>query len=386
MAELSLENILETEELDNLFLDEEDSQDTSPDNTPDGDKKDDKETTEIVNVNELFANESESVGSEDNNEEEYKEKEDTKPSKGAGSSPNKNFYSSIADALREEGIFPDLDNDTIANIKAPEDFAEAIEKQVQAKLDERQKRIDNALNADVEPSLIRNYENTISYLDSIQESTITDEGESGENLRKQLIYQDYINKGFSKERAQKAVQRSFNAGTDVEDAKEALESNKEFFNSKYDELVQEAQEEKEREKEKLKNEAETLKKSILEDSKVFGDIQIDKTTRAKIFNNISKPVYKDPETGVLLTALQKYEKENKLEFIKNLGIVFTLTDGFKNIDGFVKPKVRKEVKNSLKELEHTLNNTARTSDGNLKFVSGVDDTESFISKGWNIDV
>ena len=47
---------------------------------------------------------------------------------------------------------------------------------------------------------------------------------------------------------------------------------------------------------------------------------------------------------------------------------------------------RKEVKNSLKELEHTLNNTARTSDGNLKFVSGVDDTESFISKGWNIDV
>ena len=156
--------------------------------------------------------------------------------------------------------------------------------------------------------------------------------------------------------------------------------------SKYDELVQEAQEEKEREKEKIKNEAETLKKSILEDSKVFGDIQIDKTTRAKIFNNISKPVYKDPETGVLLTALQKYERENKLEFIKNLGIIFTLTDGFKNIDGFVKPKVRKEVKNSLKELEHTLNNTARTSDGNLKFVSGVDDTESFISKGWNIDV
>ena len=146
MAELSLENILETEELDNLFLDEEDSQDTSPDNTPDGDKKDDKETTEIVNVNELFADESESVSSEDNNEEEYKEKEDTKPSKGAGSSPNKNFYSSIADALREEGIFPDLDNDTIANIKAPEDFAEAIEKQVQAKLDERQKEFTDKLN------------------------------------------------------------------------------------------------------------------------------------------------------------------------------------------------------------------------------------------------
>ena len=48
---------------------------------------------------------------------------------------------------------------------------------------------------------------------------------------------------------------------------------------------------------------------------------------------------------------------------------------------------KEEVKKGLRELEHTLNNTARTSDGNLKFVSGVDeDPESFIGKGWNLDV
>jgi len=41
---------------------------------------------------------------------------------------------------------------------------------------------------------------------------------------------------------------------------------------------------------------------------------------------------------------------------------------------------------SLRELENTFNNTARGADGNLKFVTGVDeDTESFIGKGWNID-
>ena len=52
-----------------------------------------------------------------------------------------------------------------------------------------------------------------------------------------------------------------------------------------------------------------------------------------------------------------------------------------------KSKVRKEVKKGLRELENTLNNTSRTSDGNLKFISGVnEDPESFIGKGWNLDV
>ena len=79
--------------------------------------------------------------------------------------------------------------------------------------------------------------------------------------------------------------------------------------------------------------------------------------------------------------------ENGTDFLKNVGLLFTLTDGFKNLDGLVKGKVRKEVKKGLRELENTLNNTARTSDGNLKYVSGVEeDPESFIGKGWKLDV
>ena len=289
--------------------------------------------------------------------------------------------------MKEEGIFPDLDDETADNIKAPEDFAEAVEKQIQARFDERQKRIDEALNAGIEPSEIKKYENTLSYLSSLQDSAISDETDKGEKLRQQLIFQDFINRGYSKERAQREVQKSFNSGTDIEDAKEALASNKEFFQNEYDNLVKEAQEEGKKEAQERKEQAEKLKKSILEDAKVFGDVQVDKATRQKVFDNISKPVYKDPETGELFTAIQKYEMENRTEFLKNVGLLFTLTDGFKNLDGLVKGKVRKEVKKGLMELEHTLNNTSRTSDGNLKFVSGVeDDPESFIGKDWDLDV
>lgn len=385
--ELSLDNILGAEEIENLFVEDDETQGTPPVNEEPPKKeeepsKDKEETTEVVDVDNLFTDTPESVGSGKENTEE---KEDTTP-KGDGTSP-KNFYSSIAKALKEEGIFPDLDDEGLSKVKDPEDFRDLIDQQIKAGLDERQKRIDEALNAGVEPTEIKKYENTINFLDSIKEENISDEGDKGEKLRKDLIYQDFINRGYSKERATREVQKSFNAGTDIDDAKEALKSNIDFFRDKYDELVNDAKSEAEEEERERKDQAEKLKSSILNDKDVFGDLSVDKSTRQKIYDNIAKPVYKDPKTGEYFTAIQKYEMENRTDFLKNIGLLFTLTDGFKNLDGLVKGKVKKEVKKGLRELEHTLNNTARTSDGNLKFVSGVDeDPESFIGKGWNLDV
>lgn len=381
MEELDLNNILSPEEMDNLF-DEEGSktQETPPESTEEKEKN--KETTEVqVDAEDLF--ESESVGS---GKEDKQGKEDTTPD-GSGTSPKTNFYSSIASALKEDGIFQNLDNDKAKEIKDAESFAQAMRDEVTAQLDERQKRIDEALNAGIEPSEIQKYEKTLNYLDSIRDENISDESEQGEQLRRQLIYNDFINRGYSKERAQREVKKSFDAGTDIEDAKESLKSNKEFFKNSYDSIVEEAKKAEEKEIEERKKDTETLKKNILEEEKVFGEIQIDKATRQKVFDNISKPVYKDPETGELFTALQKYEMDNRLDFLKNVGLIYTLTDGFKNLDGLIKGKVKKEVRKGLRELETTINNTARTSDGNLKFATGVDeDPESYVGKGWHLDV
>lgn len=381
MEELDLNNILSPEEMDNLF-DEEGSktQETPPEPTEDDNKN--NETTEVqVDAEDLF--ESESVGS---GKEDKQGKEDTTPD-GSGTSPKTNFYSSIASALKEDGIFQNLDDSKASEIKDAESFAQAFRDEVTAQLDERQKRIDEALNAGIEPSEVQKYERTLNYLDSIKDENISDESEQGEQLRRQLIYNDFINRGYSKERAQREVKKSFDAGTDIEDAKESLKSNKEFFKSSYDSIVEEAKKEEEKEIEERKKDAETLKKNILEEEKVFGELQIDKATRQKVFDNVSKPVYKDPETGELFTALQKYEMDNRLDFLKNVGLIYTLTDGFKNLDGLIKGKVKKEVRKGLRELETTINNTARTADGNLKFATGVDeDPESYVGKGWHLDV
>lgn len=388
IGELSEDLIMTGDEIDveNLFSDdggEEKTQVTPPAPKEKEDKENEKTTEEEeINPDDLFDN-PESVGSGKDNQEE---EEDTQSEKDKGTSPKTNFYSSIASALKEEGIFPDLDDDTLNGIKTPEDFAEAVEKTVQARLDERQKRIDAALQADVEPDEVRRYEQTLANLDAIKEEYITDETEKGERLRKNLIYQDFRNRGYSEARAKREVEKSFNAGTDIEDAKEALESNREYFSTQYQDLIKEAQEEAKEEQRKIKEEAAQLKKSMLEDKEVFTGITLDKTTRQKAFENITKPVFKT-EDGEYLTAIQKYEMDNPVEFRKYLSVLFTMTDGFKNIDGLVKGKVKKEVKQSLRELEHKLSSTARNSSGNPRYVGGVEeDTESYIGKGWDLDI
>ena len=384
MEELDFGSILGESEVNAIFSEPEEITTIEEEQKPSQEKEvteeDNEKTTEITSVEELFDTEkSESVGSED----EYKEKEDTQ-SKKAGSP---NTYSSIAKAFADEGIFPDIEDDEIKKIDSAESLRAAIDKQIQAGLEEKQKRIDQALNYGVESSEVKKYEQTLNYLDSLQEANLETTDEQGMNLRKQLIYQDFINRGYNKDRALKMVERSFNAGTDIDDAKEALKSNKEFFQDEYDSLIEEAKKAQEKEEIDRKKQAEKLKKSILEDKKFFGEIEVDKTTRQKVFENISKPVWKDPKTGDYYTAIQKYEMDNHEDFMKNVGLLFTLTDGFKTIDKLVKSKVKKEVGKGLKGLEHVLNTTSRDSNGNLKFVSGIqEDPESFIGKGIKLDL
>ena len=383
MEGLDFDGILGEAEVNAIFSESEETTETETQKTPSEEEENNKEqeeTTEVTSVEDLFNTEkSESVGSED----EHKEKEDTQ-SKKAGSP---NTYSSIAKAFADEGIFPDLEDDEVEKIDSAESLRAAIDKQIQAGLDEKQKRIDQALNYGVENSEIKKYEQTLNYLDSLKDDVITAEDTQGENLRKQLIYQDFVNRGYNKDRALKMVERSFNAGTDIDDAKEALKSNRDFFQDEYDSLIEEAKKTQEKEEIDRKEQAEKLKKSILEDKKFFGEIEVDKTTRQKVFDNISKPVWKDPETGEYYTALQKYEMDNHSDFMKNVGLLFTLTDGFKSLDKLVKGKVKKEVGKGLKGLEHVLNTTSRDSNGNLKFVSGIqEDPESFIGKGIKLDL
>lgn len=366
--------ILSNEEIEDLFTDTNDTQESSPDNKKEETQENKEETTE-VNVDDLFT-EPESVSSEDNKEE----KESTTPKK-EGTSPN-NFYSSIATALRDS-TFPDLD---ITDVNDADKFAESFEKLLQSRLDERQKRIDEALNNGVEPSEIQKYESTLSYLSNIKAEDLSREDQNSENLRKQLIYRDMLNRGYSQEEAQEEIKEIFDNGNDIKRAERALKSNISYFQGKYKDLIEDARAESAKEEQSRKAQAEALKKDMLSNDKAFGDLEVIQSNRQKAYDAITKPVYKDPDTGEYYTAVQKYEMEHRQEFLKNLGLLFVLTDNFTNLDNLIKGKVNKESKRAIRELENTLNNTHRTSDGNLNYVSGVSEDPESIFKGYTLDI
>lgn len=395
MKALSFDNILGENEIETLFTDPEDTEvvdepthteEEEVTDTLDSDKpKEKNKTTEVVDPETLFEEETpESVGSGKDKEGKEDTVTDEEPD---GTSPNDNFYSSIANALAVDGIFPNLDDETVKKAVDAESFSDLIEAEINARFDEKQQRISKALENGVEPTDIKKYESTLDYINKITDAAIAEESEKGEQLRYNLIYQDFLNKGMSPDKAKKYTDRTINAGTDVEDAKEALQSNKEYFSGEYNRLLQEAQQQADEEKAERSKQAKQLQTSLLKDKNLFGDMEISSDIRKKAFETVSKPVYKDPETGDYMTALQKYEIEHRADFLKYTGLIFAMTNGFKDFDSFAKGKVKKEMRKGLRDLEKTLNNTSRTKDGSLRMVTNQkDDPDSFIGKGMKLDL
>lgn len=380
MEVLNEDNIISDLDIENLFIDSdskepEEDKAKSQDNKATENPKEDTKSTEdsFLNNNEDFDFEdSESVGSEDESQESTN-----------SASTSKNFFSSLANSLKQEGILPDLSDEDLKNIKESKDITKLFDSYIASKMDEKQKRIDDALNLGVDASDIKKYENAIAYIDSITDDKISNEGQEGENLRKQLIYQDFMNRGYTKERAIKEVQKSFNAGTDIEDAKDALTSNRDYYKEGYEDLIEEAKQAKKKVQEDIEQRTEAFKKNVLESDKVFGDIVIDTATKKAALDAVLKPQYKDSK-GNMITAVQKYQQEHSDEFLKNIGIIYALTNGFTDLNKIVQSKVKTATKNAYRELENKINNSRRNSDGNLVFTSGVSDTES--SFNWKLDV
>lgn len=320
----------------------------------------------------------ESVGSE----EDTQVTESTPSPKGQGSSPN--FFSSIAEALREEGILSELDDDTVKGVTSAEDFASIIEKQIQSKFDLRQRRIHDALTYGIEPTSIQKYENALHYLASIKEEHLKDEGEQGATLRRELLIRDFMNRGYSQERAEREVEKSFKTGSDIQDAIDARDNIFEAYNSAYTDLIEEAKTEQLAKEEQLKKDHEILKNSFLEDSDFNKTIGLDKTARQKAYTSLAIPTVRLSD-GTMVTEMQKAQMDNPVEYLKGVAMAYALTKGFKDFSGLTKSVVNKAVKSKLKELESTLTQT-RFPEGGLDLVTKENDELDYLKKGIKLDL
>ena len=335
--------------LENKIIEEDNSNET--DDTSKLDPDDSGKETLEDNLEDINANEIDDL--------ENIKVEDTEKNKNIGNSP----LSSLANALFKDGVLTNLKEEEIKTIKTADDFAAVFEKEIQSRIDEKARRIDEALSLGVEPSEIKKNENLIQYLNGISEDTITEETEQATQLRMNLIVQDFMNKGFTQERAIKEANKSVAAGSDIDDALEALESNKTHFNKQYSNLINAAKKEQEEYRQTIIKRDTDVKENILKNEKLFADMNVTPAIRKLAVENIQKPVFTDKE-GNKFSAIQKYEKENPVDFLSKVALFYTITDGFTNIDkitnntkGKIKSKALNELAGSLADVNYGLDNS-----------------------------
>lgn len=369
---------------DNIFTDEEIGKilgDISPDDTSEDKVNEEVQEDDEPVVEELedeFSDTPESVGND--------KEPPARPEHGSPTPQNQNLFHSIAAALREEGVFPDLDDDTLKGVNDAGSFRDLINRQIEAGLTEQQKRISNALSNGVQPDEVQQYEGALAFLDQVTEEALTANNSDGEELRKRIIYQDLINRGYSNEKAIKEIKKSLDAGTDIDDARDALQGNREYFQSRYNALLDNAKAQRQQAEEAYNQRAERFKKSLMEDNKVFGSVDIDKDTRRRVLDVLTKPTKRD-DSGKYYTELQWAQKEDADQFSRNVGLLYVLTDGFKNVDKLIGQQVKQRTRQGLAELERVINDTQRNPDGSLNLLTGVStDSNSFFDGDFELDI
>ena len=381
MDGIGLNNMMGIEEVEKFFA----SHDAEPEDvgnaaageeTPANEENNDtQEETAEVDVLGLLSNQPESVGSGNDSEGNGDSPESTN---GPGT-PQANLFSSIAKAMRDEGVFPDLSDDELNGVKDAQTLRKLFDDQTSKMLDERQKRLEKALDNGATTSEVQQYQqamNLSEFLDSRDTyDTLTQESQAGEELRRKVIYQDYINRGFKHEDAVKRVQRSFDGGYDMEDAKAAFDSCKDFYRRQIENFQQEMEERKRQQKANEEKQFSSLKKRILDTESFYDGVKVDRRVRQKAYDSITKPVSKD-EDGNYINELQKYQRENPMEFMENVALLYALTDGFKNVEKLTSRKVQAGIKKGFEEVASVLNSTRRNGDGTLNLANTApDDSE-----------
>lgn len=382
MEGLNLDNIILdtnfTDNVENIFdTSTEEVNETTEDKTKVEELKEnntEKETAEEEKVNEKI---------KDTSEEELDLSNELKKQQGDKSSEKVNSdspFPSLAKAFKEDGILSNLTEEELKKIKTGEDFSTAIENEVKYRLDERNKRVSEALELGVAPTKIKQSEDVINYLESLTTEILEDETEKGVNIRSNLIVQDFLNKGFTQERAVKEAKKSIAAGTDLEDAMEALESNKEHYKKEYSDIINTAKQEAEEHKKRVQTIRTDIKNIILNEKEVFENLKLTDNIKKQAIESIQKPVFTDSE-GNQYSAIQKYEKENPAEFMAKLGIIYTITDGFKNLEKITSMQKAKLKKSAISELESILLNNSSLDNGNVSFANNLGSDNNTHDKG-----
>jgi len=289
--------------------------------------KKEEEVKEEIDVNAALAEEL-NVEKEEEVIPKEKELDDSEP---PASSDDESFTLVLARYQLEQGVLSSLDEEKLQEIVEKDGEAAAVSYLIQNEVETNTKAVTEQLNeysqeyvelrkAGFATEEASNKVMTLEALDSITEDDLQDEEK--EDLRRMILEENYkATTSFNKSKIDRLVKRTFDINADVEDAQEALDSLKE---SKKQELVdakkaqQKAQEDAQ---ESYNNQIQELNKHVDSLEEIIPGKKINKQTKAKITDIITKPV-KQSDTGYSMNAMWAKRNENPIDFDTTLAYLY----------------------------------------------------------------
>ena len=299
------------------------------------------------------------------------EQKDEEKETDKGQSSQKNPYSSLATALAEEGVLPSFnpEKDKIQNV---EDLIEAFRKEIKNNefkdLTPEQKEYLEAIRTGVKPDVYQQYKSAEQQLNEITDAEISENQE----LRKQLIVADFLEKGIPKEKAEKLAQRSIDIGEDEADAKEALSSLKQLQLQKIELEKAQAIKAKQDAEEQNKKELQTLKDTINKQTEIIPGIKLTDKVKSEVFEQATRPAAQLPN-GTYINAVMKAKLEDPVGFETKLNYLFYVTKGFSDFSKIAttqKSKAVRELDDFVKG--NTFIPSGKAATGNLDYTPNLD--------------
>ena len=287
------------------------------------------------------------------------------------SSPN-NPYSSFAKTLA--GSLPYLDLED-KKITSAEDllkvYEESIEEEVKTRqfleLNDNQKYYLEALKSGVPE---QDVQENISFEDSINNITKEDI-ESDPELRKGIIKQAFLVRGFNEAEANKQVDRSISVGEDIEDAVAYQGSLSKYVADKKEAELTKVRTQQAAHRKKLDEDLVILKSTIDKPEEILPGTNMSPKFKTELYDMITKPA--GQVEGRDVNWLAKFLNEDPVNNQLKLAYMFKVTDGFKNIDKASGKKARSK---AVKDLDQVLNST-KFDDTGVYNPKTTDDNESF---------
>lgn len=282
---------------------------------------------------------------------------DTPSTNDGAHSSSKVAMTKLASALYQDGIITGVTEEELKDVdgdKLAEFLKRTIKENEYSDLGERGREFLDAVRAGVPIEVATKIHNTELQLEGFTEDAFIESDDDDDDVaenkratREQLIMNDLISRGFTKEVAKRKTDMSFKEGIDEEDAKIALDNLKNTMKHRKEAEIQAAKVESEN----IQKQRVALVDKILKTEEILPGLKVPEGMRSKIARSLTEPTGRDAN-GRLRTYVSDKRSVNAELFDTRLNyfIELGLFDEKPDLSIFGKQKVSSAVKLLEKEL------------------------------------